>query len=588
MSISLLFGCQKNSGDFELHIAHIDDTHSHISSETYSLYFDDVKTYTEIGGYGRVVSKIKEIQNTKKNVLTLNAGDTFQGTMYYSLFEGDADAKMLNMIEWDAIELGNHEFDDGDTHLAEYLGKLTTESSKILASNIEVPSTDPLYKKFAPYTIKEFAGGEKVAIIGVDTVAKTKYSSNPSDKVIFTDELTTIQKYVDEVKRLGINKIVLLSHIGLKNDKEIASKLDGVDIIIGGDSHSLMGDFSQLGLTADENYYPYITLDKNAHAVCIGHAWQYNYVVGDMDVIFDADGVVKSCMGEDILLSSDKFQQKDENGSVVEVSLDIKTKILNIISKNKNIEVVKEDLATLSTLSTYSQQVDAKKAEVIGYCSQYLGHNRIPNDTYDKVAPLPLGSDIAPIVAKSFYELSNLADGCIQNAGGVRTPIEVGNITIGDAYTLLPFANTLYEIKMTGGEIKQVLTDAVDEAIFGGVDNVVSTGAFPYAYGLRYDVDTTHDRNNTILNLEILDRKTDTWSNIDISKTYTIVTNSYIAGGKDGYITFKTVLDADSSKGTNTYLDYAMSFVKYVENTQKDGKSIEKLPSSYHPIKSFK
>ena len=144
----------RNNKDFELRIAHINDTHSHIDSETYSLYFDGKKTYTDFGGYGKVIAKIKEIQDNHENVLTLNAGDTFQGTLYYTLFKGDADAELLKMIEWDAIELGNHEFDDGDEHLADYLEKLDIDSSKVLASNIEVPETNPLYGNLAHIPLK--------------------------------------------------------------------------------------------------------------------------------------------------------------------------------------------------------------------------------------------------------------------------------------------------------------------------------------------------------------------------------------------------------------------------------------------------
>jgi 5'-nucleotidase len=588
--ISTLFvGCDKTNTntqdtDFELNIAHINDTHSHITSENYILEFNNTKTYVNIGGYPRVFSEIKALQKSKKNLLILNAGDTFQGTIYYSIFKGQADAQMLNLIPWDALELGNHEFDDGDEHLANYLDKLNLKSSDILASNIEVSPENPLYKKFSPYTIKTFKNLQKVAIIGIDILSKTKYSSNPDADDKFKDEVETAQKYIDEVKSKGINKIILLSHTGLKNDKIYASKLDGVDIIIGGDSHSLMGDFSKVGLISDEISYPFITNDKNSKKVCIVQAWQYNYAIGELKAIFDADGNIIECFGDTKLLLGETFLQKDTNGKKVLIDDDKKSKILKMISNTTNIKIVQEDKTALATQKIYTNQIQTKAAQVIGNSSQYLGHNRIPNDGFDGVSKLPLGSDIVPIVAKSFYDISNIADASIQNAGGIKIPIKEGNITIGDAYTLLPFSNTLYEIKMTGLQIKQVLMDAVDESIFGGKDNKVSTGAFPYAYALRYDVDTTSNKDETIKNLEIMDRETQEFSPIDETKTYIIITNSYIASGKDGYNTFKSILDNDPSKGVDTYLDYAMSFVKYVQKT----KSISKLPSDKHPIKSFR
>jgi 5'-nucleotidase len=565
-------------GGFELTIAHVNDIHSNIDSKSYGLTFGDVEVDVDIGGYARLATKVSELTEKNENTLILNAGDTFQGSLYYSLFKGEADAQMMNFIPWDAMTLGNHEFDDGDEHLGDYLASLDLNSSQVLSANIDATGSTYLEDKFSPYRIKTFENGEKVGIIGITVKGKTVSSSNPSEELTFADEVETAQAKIDELKSQGINKIVLLTHAGIENDKDYASKLSDVDIIIGGDSHTLMGDFDDLGLSATETSYPLQTTDKNGKKVCIGHAWQYNYAMGQMSVVFDENGTVKKCFGDTKLLADDTFTIDDE-----EVNATVKASILNSIASNKNIEIVTENSEVKTKLTSYASQVDTKKAETLGTASERLGHNRIPGDNKDGGGALALGSDIAPIVAKSFYDLSNRADACIQNAGGVRVAIEEGSITMGDAYTLLPFANTLYEIEMTGTQIKQVLIDALNEALHGGDDGEVSTGAFPYAYGLKYDVYAQADQNSTIVNLEIKDRDSGEWSDINMTKFYVIVTNNYIAGGKDGYTTFKTVLDENASKGVDTYLDYAMSFVKYVQNND----TISKLPSSDHPIKSF-
>lgn len=566
---------------FNLSVIHVNDTHSHLDSDAMALSINGVSTQVKMGGYPRMVTKIKELEKANTNTLTLNAGDTFQGTLYYSLFKGDADAAMLNQISWDALTLGNHEFDDGDDQLASYLGKLNINSSKILAANLSASSSSSLYEKWSPYTIKNF-NGEKVGIIGIDIVGKTKNSSNPSNNITFSDEVNTTQHYINLLKDdYNVTKIILLSHVGLENDIAYVKQLSGVDVVIGGDSHSLMGDFKKFGLISDSKNYPYITSDKDGNRVCIGHAWQYGYAVGNMNIEFDENGTVAGCQGSATLLIGDTFTVNSKA-----VSTDEKANILSHILQSKNIEVVNEDNATKSVLKTYSDQVNGKKAEVIGSADERLGHNRIPNDAYDKVSALPLGSDIAPIVAKAFYELSNLSDASIQNAGGVRVALNSGNITLGDAYTLLPFANTLFEIKMTGSEVKEVLEDAVEEALYGGDDKVVSTGSFPYAYGLRYGVVGYLPKGERIQNLEIMNRATKVWSDINTSKLYTIVTNSYTAGGKDGYLTFATA-QKNNGVGVDTYLDYAMSFVKYVETLNKSSQELTKLPKAEHPIKSF-
>lgn len=558
-----------------LSIIHVNDSHSHLDGDTYSLNIDGNKVKAELGGYPRMVTKIKELQSANQNTLTLNAGDTFQGTLYYSLFKGKADSDMLNMISWDALELGNHEFDDGDSALATFLGDLN--STQVIAANVEPQTGNVLEGKWSPYIIKDY-NGSKVGVIGIDTKQKTEVSSNPSSEIKFLDEVTTAQKYIDELKNKGINKIVLLTHQGYEKDKTFAAALSGVDVVIGGDSHTLLGDYSAAGLTTNEGYaYPTMVQNKDGEKVCIGQAWQYTYAVGDMKVDFDANGIVTSCSGDATLLLGDTFTI---NGS--EANATAKSDILSIINSHSNLEIVAKDTATVAKLKTYTDQVDAQKKTVIGESAEFLGHNRIPGDKLDGKSNLTLGSDIAPIVAKSFYDLSNRADACIQNAGGVRIAVDEGNVTMDTAYTLLPFSNTLFEIEMYGSEIKQVLEDAMTNYL----DNGGSTGSFPYAYGLRYDVNEKATANNRITNLEIKDRSTGTWSTISDSSMYVIVTNNYTAAGHDGYVTFKTVQDS-RGLGTDTYLDYAMSFVKYMEKLTKEGKKLEKLPASDHCIKSF-
>jgi len=484
------------------------------------------------------------------------------------------------MVNWDAFELGNHEFDDGDQALADFLNDFNT--SAIIAANVVPKAGNILEGMWSPYIIKEY-DGQKVGVIGIDIKQKTEVSSNPSDEITFLNEKDTAQKYIDELEADGINKIVLLTHQGYTNDKTIASELHGVDVIIGGDSHTLLGDYSAVGLVNADGYdYPTVTTNADGEMVCIGQAWQYAYVVGNMDVSFDKDGVVSLCSGDATLLIGDSFKQKDANGTKVDVDANTKAEILNTIAANSNLEQVTPDSATLTKLQTYTDQVDAQKNVVIGTAGEFLGHNRIPGDIKDGISNLPLGSDIAPIVAKSFYDLSNRADACIQNAGGVRIAVSDGDITMETAYELLPFSNTLFEIDMTGSEIKQVLEDAMNNYL----DNGGSTGSFPYAYALRYDVNASASSNSRISNLEIKDRESGVWSAIEDNTMYVIVTNNYISAGRDGYTTFKTVQD-ERGAGVDTYLDYALSFVRYVEAKAENNESVTKLPSEDHCIKSY-
>lgn len=192
---------------------------------------------------------------------------------------------------------------------------------------------------------------------------------------------------------------------------------------------------------------------KDGKKVCIVQAWNYAYIVGDLDVTFDKKGDVKSCSGTPILLlpslEAKNFQTgKDEEKNPIYATKDELKTIEKVIKSNKNLQIVKEDTTAVATLKTYSDQINAKKSEVLGKSAEALSHTRVPMKAYGDVAAQPLGSDVAPIICKSFYDLSNRASLCIQNAGGVRESIQTGDVTMGDAYAMLPFSNTLFEIEL--------------------------------------------------------------------------------------------------------------------------------------------
>jgi 5'-nucleotidase len=156
----------------------------------------------------------------------------------------------------------------------------------------------------------------------------------------------------------------------------------------------------------------------------------------------------------------------------------------------------------------------------------------------------------------------------------VRSGLNSGNITIEDVYKLLPFSNTLIEFKMSGKEVKELLEDAFSSAF-----DKSSSGAFAYGYGIRYDVDSKQPKGNRVSNIEVLNKTTDKFEPMDFDKQYIVVTNSYIADGKDGYEKFAAIKEK-----TDTYYDYAMSFVDLIK-TQPNIAPVEK---TYHPIKSYK
>ena len=274
--------------DFELSIAHINDTHSAFDEVRASIVNDEIQdgspVYTSFGGHPRLQTAANEIREqaeaTDRSMLFLHGGDAWQGSAYFKLFEGKMNADILSRMDLDAMAMGNHEFDLNNEVLAEFVNNVTFP---VLGANMDL-SADPHLKdvtNILPYTLFAFDGFEKeevtlatmpqdkpvVAVLGLVLEDMPTMSPNVGE-VRFSGEVETAQKMVDELKANGVNKIILLTHIGLERDQNIARNVDGIDVIVGGHSHTLLGDHSNLGL-GDHGGYAEIITNPNGGKTCI-------------------------------------------------------------------------------------------------------------------------------------------------------------------------------------------------------------------------------------------------------------------------------------------------------------------------------
>ncbi len=554
----LLISCSKkieNTYSSNLRIIHMNDHHSHLDYTKVKLKLNDKPILIDIGGIALDTTVIKglkkEAEENSTPVLVLHAGDAEQGTIYYTLFKGESDAKLMNEIGFDAMAIGNHEFDDGDEHLAGFIRMLNMPA---LSANILPSKFSPLIDKID--SIKLYKSN-KMAIIGLTVVKKTLDSSNPGKNIKFKDEFSSVQDIANALNNMGIEKIILLSHQGYKTDIEMASRFKHIDIIVGGDSHSLLGDFNDLGLVS-EGDYPTIVNDSEGNRVCVVQAWEFAKAVGVLDTVFDKQGNVLSCKGN----------------TIIPVSENIDNSIKRVLKTNKHIEVVKKDKKTAEIIDSYKKLIGDKLNKVIGRAYEDIINVRIPNTKYNSIKMIH-GSDLAPIISKSYYESVNNADIVIQNAGGIRKSILKGDIKISQIYEILPYSNTLFEYRLKGKQIIKLLEDSIKYAVI----SPASSGGFPYPYGIRFDIDL--NAKPIITNVEVLNRKTSNWGKINKEKFYNVVTHSYLATGKNGYAVFK------EHKGNNLYLDYAEIFVKYIEKLNMQGIGLTKLNINELPIKTY-
>ena len=585
IGFSLLLGASLSAcggGDrfdpIELNIAHLNDHHSQLEPfSNVELSLVGVPTRVSLGGFARQTTVFKSLAGTP-NLLKLHAGDAITGSLYYTFFKGQADARMMNTICFDAFVPGNHEFDDSDAALKTLLDELAnplngacgtpTVSSNVVpqaGTPLAVTTGEPLLK---PYFIKKIAGVD-VGIIGITIAGKTTQSSRPLSTTAFQDEVTAAQKAIDALKAKGVRHIVALTHQGYEADKAMVAQLTDVDVVIGGDSHSLLGDFSSVGINTASGAYPTVVTNKSGETVCIGQAWEYAKAYGLMNIKFNDRGAVSQCSGQAKLVIGDSFQRKDSTGAWVAVSDNERAQIVAALDGHASVKVASADSAAAQALAGFTAQVDAQKAITIGSATDALCLVRTPGESTNRSAATPgcesantlaRGSDVAQVVAEAFLRASRRADFALQNAGGVRTPVAAGNLSMNTAFTLLPFTNVLWEMELTGAQVRAALEDGVSTYLDAGQS---TGGSHPYAAGLRWELDMSQPKGQRFANVQVRNKSTGVWAPIDPAANYVLVTNDFIGVGQDGYTTLGDAYRA--GRYVNTYLLYTQSFVDHVK-----------------------
>jgi 5'-nucleotidase len=551
---------------FELNIAHINDSHSNIRPpDMQSITLEGTTYFAEQGGFSRLVSLFNRLH--APNLLKLHAGDAMTGTYFYNLFEGETDAIAMNSICFDAFIPGNHEFDYSDAGLKKFLDFMSQKEpacqTPVLAANVHPATGSPLDRRpngrpyFQPYLIKEM-GGVPIGIVGIDVKGKTQNASKPLPSTVFDDEATAAQKTIDLLKLKGVRHIVLMTHVGYDKDLELASQLTDVDVIIGGDSHTFLGQKSQVLGKAPVGPYPTIVKNKSGEDVCIGQAWEYTKVFARMKVLFKPDGSVLSCAGTAAIVVGDQIYR--DRRKQVPLSATENSEVLQKISKYPEIAVAAEDSDFSKRIASFNATHDAKTKTTIGAlkADQSLCLVRVPGENWggsicDPVAANAGGSDMAQVVAEGYRRAAQLAnaseaDFALTNAGGVRVTLETdgtkdGVLIMEDVFRVQPFPNELIAVQITGAQIQT----ALEQGVANWLDKGNSNGSHPYASGLRWDLDLTKPAGARFSNLQVKNHTTGLWSHLDPAAVYKLIIADYLRDGYEGYSTFSDICKAPAS-----------------------------------------
>ncbi len=373
-------------GSGTITVLHVNDFHGRVFP-----YLDkSVNPEIPVGGASYLAEMIKrEREKNPDGVILLSAGDMLQGTPVSNLYNGRPVLDFMNLVRFDAMTLGNHEFDWGREALATMLGHA---HFPILSANI----IDPAGRYLAgvrPYVILE-RKGFKIAVIGLTTpqtlhMANAKYFKDVTIKA--PEEV--LPALIKEARGKGARVIILLTHLGFDVDKQLAGAFEGIDVIVGGHSHTAVTEPVAVGKTM---------------VVQAGYNGTHLGVLG--------------------------LKLDERTGALIGAT---NTGRLRVVSAGPK-DPFDRDVARMA--DSYGDRIKAKFQEVIGETERDLARSADGE------------SNLGNLITDAMREAAGAEIG-VHNSGGIRADIPKGKITMEQVYTVLPFDNVLVSMDLKGDDL---------------------------------------------------------------------------------------------------------------------------------------
>ena len=533
MPLMIIISACSNKADnnidsnLSLNIYHFNDIHS---AETFNmpLTIDNESVSVKAGGYPRF---IEALSNSDKPAYTevIFAGDMFQ--QGYSLFtytNGKYDFDMLCMASPDIITLGNHELYETDTGILnlffDYINANNDNCSfDIVLANVTFDN-ETIQNSIKPYIIKQY-GNQSIAYFGV-TTAESGFNNITGMKV--SDPFETAGKIISEIKARGINKIIAVTHLGFEEDKKLALLYPDIDLIIGGHSHTIQGDFSDIGVLSYEKNYPFKPDNTSTYIVTAGYQ---GLILGNINLSFNQEG------NASLISASPKMLINPLDNDTLN----------NKISGSKNVLLINENAAAATEIENIYSSIALDINKVVGETLDNLYTLKVnPAYSYDDHYASSLGSVFSKALYVAAANQNYAVDLAIINTGALRINLPKGSITYGMLNQAAPYANDLYVIELKGSALKEFIQSTVYNFI-----NLNDVNSFPCLYGaeFKYDAD-----NNILTESKILSGSE--YVDIDDNKVYKVVLSSYIYQNEE--IINKNVISAVKINTTDkqAYTDY--------------------------------
>jgi 5'-nucleotidase len=479
-----------------LTILHTNDIHSRhepVSATGGACRAEDQARGTCLGGSARLAAAIRReralAEADGRQVIVLDAGDQFMGSLFYTHWRGEAERRVMEAIGYDAMTLGNHEFDHGPETIARFA---RAAPFPLLAANLDARDEPALAGLVDPWAMLD--GG--IAVVGAIT-ADTPRISSPGPRVRFGNEQAALDAAVAEARAAGARAVIALTHVGFAQDRVIAASVPGLAAVVGGHSHTLLSNSDDRAVAR----YPHPVIAPSGRAVPVVQTGANNRHLGRLDLDLDGEGRVLAATGDARPLAF----------------------------------AGPEDAAVAALVASLAVPLAALRARVIGRAAAPF----LADDC--RRAECALGNAISEAMLAAARPAG--AELALQNGGGLRSGIPAGAITWGDLLSVLPFSNTLAVLRLRGADLVAALENGFSAAESGA-------GRFPQVAGMRVTWDAAAPPGRRVVSVAVVGADGRAVP-LEPERLYGVVTNSFMRAGGDGYVTLRDAAVDAYDQGPN-------------------------------------
>lgn len=404
-----------------LTVLHLNDFHAHHEPADASATTCETGHAGCFGGAARLATAVARERAAAsaagRAVVLVDAGDQFQGSLFFTAFKGEVERAVMHAIGTEAMAVGNHEFDNGPAGLRDFV---RPARFAVLACNIGFDDTELAGRVRSGVVVEK--GGLRLGLIGL-TTPETANISSPGPGVRFAEPAAAAAGAAARLRAAGAEVVLALSHLGWAADRALAGQVAGVDGFIGGHSHTLLSD-GEPGAAGP------------AHAVFSGPAGRavvvqaaaYGRYLGRLDLDIAADGTLLAY-----------------GGDCRHIGLDLP-----------------EDPAVAALVAGYASRLGAVRARRVGHLAAEL------SNVTCRMTECALGD----LVADAMLAAAPGTEVALINGGGLRAGLPAGEITLGQVLAVLPFGNTLATFELTGADLRAALAHGLGRAGQGGFPQV--------------------------------------------------------------------------------------------------------------------